>query len=89
MLILQCEGCGLVSLGATDHIGPGFYENSGMHGEEPPSMEAWLRDTEWDDQRRFDMVKALLPDKRLLVFGCDAAGFLQRSKTLIADVTGI
>lgn len=90
MKILQCDGCGLVSLGSTsDHIGPGFYENSGMHGDEPTPMESWLKDSEWDDQRRFDMVRALLPNKRLLDFGCGAAGFLQLSKTLAADVTGI
>ena len=87
--ILQCDNCGLVSLGTTDHIRPGFYENSGMHGSEPTSMEAWLKDTEWDDQRRFEMVKAMLPNKRLLDFGCGAGGFLQRSKMLAADVSGI
>ena len=87
--ILQCDNCGLVSLGTTDHIRSGFYENSGMHGSEPTSIEAWLKDTEWDDQRRFEMVKAMLPNKRLLDFGCGAGGFLQRSKMLAADVSGI
>lgn len=87
--ILECSNCGLVSLGSTSHIHVGFYEDSGMHGAEPTPMEAWLKDTEWDDQRRFDMVKAMLPNKRLLDFGCGAAGFLQRAKTLAADVTGI
>ena len=89
MQILQCDNCGLVSLSATDHIGPGFYENSGMHGAEPTPMDSWLKDTEWDDQRRFEMVKAMLSNKRLLDFGCGAAGFLQRAKTLAADVIGI
>jgi hypothetical protein len=44
MQILQCDNCGLVSLGTTEHIGPGFYENSGMRGAEPTPMEAWLKD---------------------------------------------
>ena len=52
-------------------------------------MDSWLKDTEWDDQRRFEMVKAMLSNKRLLDFGCGAAGFLQRAKTLAADVIGI
>lgn len=43
--------------------------------------------TEWDDQRRFDLVKALLPNKWLLDFGCGAAGFLQRAKNLVAEVS--
>lgn len=89
MQILQCDCCGLVFLGCSDHIGPGFYENSGMHGSDPVPIEAWLRDTEWDDHRRFELLKAILPNKRLLDFGCGAAGFLQMSKSLAADVTGI
>ena len=89
MQIIECDNCGLVSLSQTDHIVPGFYEDSGMHGAEPASMEAWLKDTEWDDQRRFEMVKAMLPNKRLLDFGCGAAGFLQRAQSLAAEVTGI
>jgi hypothetical protein len=89
MKILECDNCGLVTLSATDHIVPGFYENSGMHGAEPMPMDAWLKETEWDDQRRFEMVKAMLPNKRLLDFGCGAAGFLQRARNLAAEVTGI
>lgn len=87
--ILECASCGLVSLNTTDHISSRFYEESCMHGVEPSPMEAWLNDTEWDDQRRFGMVKAMLPNKRLLDFGCGAAGFLQRAKNLAAEVTGI
>jgi len=89
MQIVECDHCGLVTLNATDHIIPGFYENSGMHGAEPTPMDAWLKETKWDDQRRFDMVKAMLPNKRLLDFGCGAAGFVQRASNLAADVTGI
>jgi len=89
MQIVECANCGLVTLSAMDHIVPGFYENSGMHGDEPTPMDAWLKETEWDDQRRFDMVKAMLPNQRLLDFGCGAAGFLQRATNLAAAVTGI
>jgi SAM-dependent methyltransferase len=87
--IIECDQCGLVTLSATDHIVPGFYENSGMHGSEPTPMDEWLKQTEWDDQRRFDMMKAMLPSKRLLDFGCGAAGFLRLARNLAADVTGI
>lgn len=87
--ILECANCGLVSLSSQQHINDRFYENSGMHGTKPTPMVAWLKETEWDDQRRFDMVKAMLTNKRLLDFGCGAAGFLQRAKSLAADVTGI
>lgn len=87
--IVECCNCGLVSLSAMDHIAPGFYENSGMHGAEPTLMDAWLKETEWDDQRRFDLVKAILPNKRLLDFGCGAGGFLQRARNLAAEVAGV
>jgi 2-polyprenyl-3-methyl-5-hydroxy-6-metoxy-1,4-benzoquinol methylase len=79
----------LVTLSASDHITDGFYEKSGMHGAKPTPMEVWLKDTEWDDQRRFEMIKAMLPNKRLLDFGCGAGGFLQRAQSLSADVMGI
>lgn len=87
--IIECDQCGLVTLSATNHIAPSFYEKSGMHGAEPAPMDAWLKQTEWDDQRRFDMMKAMLPNKRLLDFGCGAAGFLRLASNLAADVTGI
>lgn len=87
--IIECIDCGLVQLGSASHISPEFYENSGMHGPELRSIEAWLKETEWDDQRRFDMMKAMLPNKRLLDFGCGAGGFLMRAKSLAAEVTGI
>lgn len=89
MQILQCAECGLVTLDAIDHISSGFYENSGMHGAEPAPIDAWLKETHWDDQRRFDMVKAFLPNKRLLDFGCGAAGFLEKATHLAAEVMGI
>lgn len=89
MRILECVSCGLTTLDTTDHVTTGFYENSGMHGKTPPSMESWLKDTSWDDQRRFEMVKSFLPNKRLLDFGCGAGGFLQSAKDVAAEVTGI
>ena len=60
-----------------------------MHGIDPISMESWLKDTQWDDLRRFEMVKSMLPNKQLLDFGCGAAGFLQHAQLLAAEVKGI
>jgi hypothetical protein len=53
---MRCSG--LVSLDLTDLIHSQFYENSGMHGNEPTPIEEWLKEAECDDQRRFDMIKA-------------------------------
>ncbi len=89
MRVLQCDNCGLVMLDDSGHITADFYQNSGMHGDEPISMDIWLKQTEWDDLRRFEMIKAMLPNKKLLDFGCGAAGFLNKAQTLAATVTGI
>lgn len=87
--ILQCDNCGLVFLSSFDHIAPGFYETSGMHGSYPQSIEEWLKETERDDQRRFEMVKAMLPNISLLDFGCGAGGFLLRARNLTKVATGV
>ena len=87
--ILECTHCGLVTLSSLGHIQSGFYEESGMHGAEPTPMETWLKDTDWDDQRRFDMLKPMLPNKKLLDFGCGAAGFLNKAQHLADMFTAL
>ena len=89
LIILECTNCGLDTLNSMEHIQTGFYEDSGMHGAEPTPMDAWLKDTDWDDQRRFEMVKAILPNKKLLDFGCGTGGFLNYARHLAASVEGI
>jgi len=87
--ILECSECGLVALNTTAHIQPGHYSDSGMHGEAPPSMEAWLRDTEQDDERRFQMLQTALVNRRVLDFGCGAGGFVRKARALAAEVAGV
>lgn len=87
--IHQCSNCGLVFLSSFSHIGPNFYEESGMHGGEPTPIPVWLKDTDSDDRRRFAMFRAMLANKRVLDFGCGAAGFLQHAMGVAAEVTGI
>jgi 2-polyprenyl-3-methyl-5-hydroxy-6-metoxy-1,4-benzoquinol methylase len=87
--ILECTACGLVTLNSLSHIQAGFYEKSGMHGTESTPMADWLKDTDWDDQRRFDMLKPTLPNKKLLDFGCGAGGFLNKAQHLAGFVAGI
>jgi 2-polyprenyl-3-methyl-5-hydroxy-6-metoxy-1,4-benzoquinol methylase len=86
--IMECDDCGLTTLSSLEHIQEGFYENSGMH-DEPQTMEFWLNNSEWDDQRRFDNMKALLPNKKLLDFGCGAGGFLKKAEQLAESVEGV
>jgi 2-polyprenyl-3-methyl-5-hydroxy-6-metoxy-1,4-benzoquinol methylase len=87
--ILECKDCRLVSLNSFEHIQSGHYENSRMHGEEIQTMESWLQNTEWDDQRRFEMLKSILPNKKILDFGCGNGGFILRGKELAAEIVGL
>jgi hypothetical protein len=76
--VFECVSGGLVFLSSFDHIRDGFYENSEMHGEEMPDVQPWLNDTVWDNERRFQYLKSVLPDRRLLDFECGAGGLLLR-----------
>ena len=87
--ILECTDCGLVTLSSLEHIQSGFYEESGMHGVELMPMDAWLKMTDWDDQRRYDMLAPMLPNKKVLDFGCGAGGFLSKAQHLAESVAGI
>jgi len=89
LAIVECSNCGLVALNSVDHIQPGHYEKSGMHGEAPLAMASWLHETDQDDQRRFDMLKPMLPNRKLLDFGCGAGGFLSKAQHLAGTVVGI
>ena len=87
--IFECVSCGLVFLSSFDHIRDGFYENSGMHGENVPDVQASLKDTAWDDGRRFQYLKSVLPNRRLLDFGCGAGGFLLKARDLATTAHGV
>lgn len=87
--ILECNNCGLVTLSSNKHIQEGFYENSNMHGDKLIPMDIWVKDSYFDDMRRFDNLKPLLANKKLLDFGCGAGGFLNQAKQLTALAEGL
>ncbi len=60
-----------------------------MHGSDLESISVWERNTEEEDERRFQMLKTLLPNKDLLDFGCGNGGFLKKAKILASEITGI
>ena len=86
---LEYTNCGMVTLSSLQHIQAGHYENSGMHDGALPSIKSWLHETEQDDQRRFEMLKPLIVNSRVLDFGCGAAGFVQKAQSLAAEVAGV
>lgn len=87
--VLECVFCGLVCLSSFNHIRGSFYEDSQMHGPKALDIEAWLKKTDWDDNRRFQYLKSKLPNRSLLDFGCGAGGFLLKAKELAAVVYGV
>ena len=87
--VLECASCGLVFLSSFDHTKDGFYESSKMHGEEIPDVQVWLKETASDDKRRFQYLKSVLSNCKLLDFGCGAGGFLLRARELAATVFGV
>jgi 2-polyprenyl-3-methyl-5-hydroxy-6-metoxy-1,4-benzoquinol methylase len=87
--VLECASCGLVCLSSFDHIRNGFYQSSEMHGGETPDVQTWLKETLWDDERRFQYLKQMLPNRKLLDFGCGAGGFLLKARELAATAHGV
>jgi 2-polyprenyl-3-methyl-5-hydroxy-6-metoxy-1,4-benzoquinol methylase len=87
--IMECTQCGLVMLDSFQHISADHYTDSGMHGNNLPSIESWLKQVEQDDQRRIEMLKASMVNRRLLDFGCGAAGFVRKAQSIAAEAIGV
>jgi len=86
--IFECQNCGLVFLSSSE-LPEGFYEQSGMHGGDPPPVDAWLRDTGRDDERRFQYLSEALTNRDVLDFGCGAGGFLLKARSKARKVMGV
>jgi len=87
--VLECCGCGLVYLSSFEHINDEHYVNSGMHEGNDPDVDAWLNESQADDERRYQFLKDKLTNKDVLDFGCGNGGFLERAKMNARSVTGI
>ncbi len=86
--ILECDNCGLVFLSRT-RLSEKFYEQSGMHGGDPRPVDAWLRETNRDDERRYQYLKEAITNSELLDFGCGVGGFLLKARLVARQVVGI
>lgn len=93
--VLECKDCGLVFLGSSMVISDEDYQQSKMHegfntetgGE--AAIATWLRETDWDDARRIEMLGQAIVNKTVLDFGCGAGGFLLKAQNIAAKVVGI
>jgi 2-polyprenyl-3-methyl-5-hydroxy-6-metoxy-1,4-benzoquinol methylase len=86
--VLECRSCGLVFLSSFSHIGDSFYQDSNMHGENI-NIVNWLKETEWDDERRFNMLKQKMANKHILDFGGGAGGFVKKAKQICNEVSAV
>ena len=87
--VLECGSCGLVFLSSIDHIDNAHYQDSGMHGDSLPDVSEWLKETEKDDERRFNFLKEKIVNKSVLDFGCGVGGFLFKAKKVAKVAEGI
>lgn len=72
--IYECDDCGLVFLSNNTEINDKFYEDSKMH--QSFDFIKWRNQTLSDDLRRFEFLKDMITNKRLLDFGSGNGGFL-------------
>ena len=87
--ILECTNCNLVYLSSMEHIGDMHYEKSGMHNGELPDIDSWLKETLFDDSRRYNFIKDKITNKNILDFGCGIGGFLDCAKKSAATASGV
>lgn len=99
MKVLKCISCGCVQLESREYNTEENYANGGMlrgrgynvlsDDHTDLDWNAWVKQTEADDERRFQQLSALCAGKNVLEFGCGSGGFLRKIKNLAASVTGI
>ena len=87
--VLECSSCGLVFLSSFSHISKGFYKSSEMHKGKKVDIDIWLRETDWDDKRRYTWLRNFIKNKRVLDFGCGAGGFLLQAKKIAQYAAGV
>ncbi len=88
--VLECENCGLRFLSSFEHVAAGFYESSGMHGDEPLDVEKWIRQTEMDDQRRFEFLSPMLKQGMVFLdYGCGNGNLLLKLRDSQCESYGV
>jgi hypothetical protein len=70
--VFECSECGLVFLDCHEHINESFYQNSGMH-DENPDYKKWLLGCKRDDYRRLNTFKEKITNKVVLDFDAELA----------------
>ena len=87
--IFECLNCGLVYLSSKKHIKKLHYQKSGMHDGKKRNINFWLKETRNDDKRRYNLLKKLVINKKILDFGCGAGGFLDLISKHAKEANGV
>ena len=96
--VMKCSRCGMVQLDNLQYNTDCNYSEGGMLKNTYSvtsdevcdiSWDMWLKETEQDDIRRYEALKEICRDKRILEFGCGNGGFLRRIKGVASDVVGV
>lgn len=88
--VLRCSECGLMCLDDFSHADKKYYREAKMDQVNTVKRwNAWLLETNADDERRAQMLKQSLTGKDVLDFGCGSGGFLLKAKLFASTVTGV
>ena len=60
-----------------------------MHDGGVLDTNKWLKETQNDDERRYQFVKEKITNKTVLDFGCGVGGFLDKAKQSAKEVAGV
>lgn len=96
--VMRCKECSMVQLDCYEYNTEKNYRRGGMlkntyvgvnDSVVDMTWESWLKETKWDDDRRYRYLEAVCAGKSVLEFGCGNGGFLRRIKNVATRVTGI
>lgn len=96
--VMKCTECGMIQLDEQkenteeNYINGGMLKNSYsviMDKNQDFSWKLWIRETEQDDNRRYNELEKMCIDKSVLEIGCGNGGFLRRIKHVASNVAGV
>lgn len=80
--VVKCHNCGLIQLDRIIENIDDFYQNSGMRGFDPVAklINEEMAVSFDDDNRRFNLIKNMIENKKYMDFGCGHGGVLLRAR---------